>query len=54
MITVKPYDHHVFVCTCPTCPQKDAEGVLLAFWQRVEKQGLLDKVKVTRTGCLSR
>ncbi len=51
---MKPYDYHVFVCTCPTCSKKDAESVLLAFRQKVEKRGLLDKVKVTRTGCLSR
>ena len=50
---MKPYDYHVFVCTCPTCSKKDAESVLLAFRQKIEKRGLLDKVKVTRTGCLS-
>jgi len=50
---MKPYDYHVFVCTCPTCSKRDAEDVLLAFRQRVEERGLLNKVKVTRTGCLS-
>jgi len=50
---VKPYDHHVFVCTCPTCLEKDAESVLLAFRQRIEERGLSSRVKVTRTSCLS-
>jgi len=50
---MKPYDHHVFVCTCPTCSKKDAETVLQAFKQKIEKHGLLEKVKITRTGCLS-
>jgi len=50
---MKPYNYHVFVCTCPTCSQKDAESVLLAFRQKVKQQGLLEKVAVTRTGCLS-
>jgi len=50
---MKPYGHHVFVCTCPTCSKKDAESVLLAFREKVERRGLLDKVKVTRSGCLS-
>ena len=50
---MKPYDYHVLVCTCPTCSKKDAENVLLAFRQKIEKRGLLEKVKVTRTGCLS-
>jgi len=50
---MKPYDYHVFVCTCPTCSKKNAENVLLAFRHKVEKQALLNKVKVTRTGCLS-
>jgi len=50
---MKPYDHHVFVCTCPTCSKKGAESVLLAFRDKTEKRGLLNKVKVTRTGCLS-
>jgi len=50
---MKPYDHHVLVCTCPTCSEKDAEGVLLAFRREVEARGLGEKVKVTRTGCLS-
>jgi len=50
---MKPYEYHVFVCTCPTCSNKDAEGVLLALRRKVEELGLLDRVKVTRTGCLS-
>jgi len=50
---MKPYDFHVFVCTCPTCSKKNAERVLQVFRQKVEEHGLLDKVKVTRTGCLS-
>jgi len=50
---MKPYDYHVFVCTCPTCSKKNAESVLRVFRRKVEERGLFDKVKVTRTGCLS-
>jgi len=50
---MKPYDYHVFMCTCPTCLKKDAESVLQDFRRRVEERGLLERVKVTRTGCLS-
>jgi len=50
---MKPYNYHVFVCTCPTCIKKDAEEVLQVLRQKVEEQGLIDKVKVSRTGCLS-
>jgi len=51
---MEPYDYHVFVCTCLTCSKKDADSVLRAFRQKVEKRGLLGKVKVARTGCLSK
>jgi len=50
---MKPYTYHVLVCTCQTCSKKNAETVLQVFRQKVEKQGLLSMVKVTRAGCLS-
>lgn len=63
---VKPYRHHVFVCTasgagdamdtpadparCRYCSDKGGEAVRTAFWDELERAGV-DDVKVTRMGC---
>ena len=47
-----PFKYHVFVCTCTSCSEKDAENVLLSLVRKVEAEGLIGKVHVSRAGCV--
>lgn len=47
-----PFEYHVFVCTCSSCSEKDAENVLLSLIRKVEEEGLIGKVHISRAGCV--
>jgi len=49
---VIPFRYHVFVCTCPSCSEKDAENVLLSLIRKVEAEGLTVEAHISRAGCV--
>jgi len=49
---VTSFKYHVFVCTCPSCSEKDAENILLSLRRKIEAEGLTNEVNVSRAGCV--
>ncbi len=49
---MKPYSHHIFVCLGKRCVKKGSEELLDALKKLVKKQGLKERVKISRSGCL--
>jgi len=49
-----PFKYHALVCTCSSCSKKGAENVLLSLRRKVEAEGLMGKVHVSRAGCVLR
>ncbi len=48
---IKPYTHHIFVCFSERCAARGGEALLGEFKRRI-KEGLLEGVRLSRTGCL--
>lgn len=46
------FKYHVFVCTCPSCSEKDAESVLFSLRRKIEAEGLMSEVNVSKAGCV--
>lgn len=55
MSRIRPYDHHVFVCTVdnPTCGGQGSERVRRALQSKLRERGLRTKVRVSASGCMS-
>lgn len=55
MSRIRPYDHHVFVCTVdnPTCGGQGSERVRRALQHQVRERGLRRSVRVSASGCMS-
>ena len=46
------FKYHVFVCTCSSCLAKDAENVLFSLRRKIQREGLINEVNVSRAGCV--
>ena len=55
MAEIRPYDHHVFVCTVdnPTCGGMGSERVRRALQSKLRERGMKHRVRVSASGCLS-
>ncbi len=49
---MKPYRYHIFVCQGKRCLAKGGEEVIEVVKERIKKEGLKEKVIVSRSGCL--
>lgn len=55
MTRIRPYDHHVFVCTTdnPTCGAGQGDQIRRLFQERLRERNIRHRIRVTATGCLS-
>jgi len=55
MSQIRPYDHHVFVCTVdnPTCGGQGAERIRRQLQSKIRERGLRSSIRVSASGCMS-